>query len=246
MTQGYGPDQGQQPQWGQDGQNPPSAQQPAQPAWGAPGQSAPAQQPQWGQASPDPAGGGYAGSSGYPGASGTPQFVPGDGVKWSRVKLVGLILLISVALLLLIRLGLSLASFLMAPELAGDPFASEAGMNLGSSLATILLAGANLIVSLAAIALGIAAAVMGRGRARTGGVVVAATVVVSVVLYWIMAVIVAIILAALGMVDQYGSISVEGYRINAGIEAIRQLVMVAIMGVGAHLVHSTAKKRVSA
>ncbi|WP_422115594.1 hypothetical protein [Brachybacterium sp. UNK5269] len=247
MTQGYGPDQGQQGQqsgWGQDGQNPPSA---PQPQWGAPGQASPAPQPQWGQASPTPAPGGAAQGSGYPGASGAPQFVPGDGVNWRRVKLIGQLLLIGVAVLLLVRLGMSLASFLMAPDMAADPLESGPGaVALGSSLATIVLALTNLVVSLAVLGLGIAAAVMGRGRARTGGIVVAVAVVASVVLFWIMAFVVAIILAALGMIDGSGAISVDGYRINSVIEAIRQLVMVAVMAFGAYLVHSTATKRLSA
>lgn len=225
MTQGYGSDQGQQgqqPPWGQGGQNPPPA-------------------PQWGQAAPAPVAGGY------PGASGAPQFVPGDGVNWRRVKRVGQILLIAVAVLLLVRLGMSLASFVLAPDLAGDSLESGPGaVAIGSSLATIVLALTNLAVSLAAIGLGIAAAVTGRGRARTGGIVVAVTVVVSVVLYWIMAFVVAIILAAMGMVDASGAISVDGYRINSVIEAIRQLVMVAIMAFGAYLVHSTATKHLTA
>lgn len=234
MTQGYGPDQGQQGQWGQGGQNPPPA---PQPAWGAPGQASPA--PQWGQASPAP--------GGYPGASGAPQFVPGDGVNWRRVQRIGQILLIAVAVLALVRLGLSLASFLMAPDMAADPLGSGPGaVAIGSSLATIVLALTNLVVSLAVIGLGIAAAVTGRGRARTGGIVVAVTVVVSVILFWIMAIVVAIILAALGMIDASGAISVDGYRINSVIEAIRQLVMVAVMAFGAYLVHSTATKRLSA
>ena len=51
MTQGYGPDHGQQGQWGQGGQNPP----PPAPQWGQPGQPSPTPQPQWGQPSPRPA-----------------------------------------------------------------------------------------------------------------------------------------------------------------------------------------------
>ena len=99
MTQGYGPDHGQQGQWGQDGQSsPPPA------PWGQPGQQAPAAQPQWGQPSPaqqpwgqaSPAGapGGYPGAAGqYAMGTGT-QFDAGDGVNWKRVKLIGLILLV--------------------------------------------------------------------------------------------------------------------------------------------------------
>src|SRR5699024_11991492 len=79
MTQGYGPEHGQQPQWG--------------------------------QASPAPAvPGGYPGAAGSAGPGAGPQFGPGDGVNWRRVKLIGLLLLGGTVLVLLLRLGINLAT----------------------------------------------------------------------------------------------------------------------------------------
>src|SRR5699024_11953108 len=77
--------------------------------------------------------------------------------------MLGMSLLIGMALLLLIRLGYSLASFLMADMLAtgGEDLGA---MALGGSLVTLLLWVANVIVSLAVLVVAIMAAVMGRGK----------------------------------------------------------------------------------
>ena len=102
MTQGYGPDHGQQGQWGQGGQNPP----PPAPQWGQPGQPSPTPQPQWGQpspapqpgspsqpqwghVSPAPAPGGYPGAS-YPGAAGASNSfgAPGAGAPSRLANLI--------------------------------------------------------------------------------------------------------------------------------------------------------------
>src|SRR5690625_3555311 len=157
----------QQPQWGQPDQDQPWGQpspapQSEQPQWGQPSPAPQSEQPQWGQPSPAPASDpwgqqsaqpafGSPGEAGYPGAVGaTPQFMPGDGVNWPRVRMLGMSLLIGVALLLLIRLGNSLASFLMADTLAtgGEDLGA---MALGGSLVTLLLWVANVIVSLAVL-----------------------------------------------------------------------------------------------
>lgn len=234
MTQGYGPEfgqQGQQPQWGQNGQ-PPS----------------PAQQPQWGHPSPAPLPGGYPGSAGH-GAMGTgSQYGLGDGVNWRRVKLLGLILLIGSALLLLVRLGMNLASFIGADELASSSTSGEMGaLGVGTGLAAIVLFLANLVLSLAMLVLAVMAAVMGRGRARTGGIMVAVTIPVSVALYWIVSIIVAILLLATGMADSgTGELSGTGYRISAVVDALRALLMVAIIALGSYFVHSTAAKKLAA
>ncbi|WP_394216529.1 hypothetical protein [Brachybacterium vulturis] len=254
MTQGYGPDHGQQGQWGQGGQNPP----PPAPQWGQPEQQAPAPQPQWGQPSPSqpqwsqpsPA----AAPAGYPGAAGQygmdtgPQFDTGDGVNWKRVKLIGLILLIGTVVLLLARLGVNLASFIAADDLAATDTGGEAGaLGIGSGLASVLLYGLNFLVGFLMFALGIAAAVMGRGRARVGGIVVAVAIPVSVVLFWILAIVMAAILMATGGADdQTGAITAAGYRITAGTNALHALVMVAIIGLGSFFVHSTASKQLTA
>ncbi|MGO3209590.1 MAG: hypothetical protein ACTIJK_07330 [Brachybacterium sp.] len=234
MTQGYGPEfgqQGQQGQWGQQGQ---------QPQW--------EQQPQWGQASPAPVPGGYPGSAGQGGMGTGPQFGPGDGVNWRRVKLLGLILLIGTALLLLIRLGINLASFIGADEVAATDAGGEMGaLGIGAGLTSLVLTIASHAVGLILFVLAIIAAVMGRGKARTGGIMVAVAVPASVVLYWIVTVIVAVVLLASGMADaDTGELTGNGYRIAAAVDVLRNLLIIAIIGLGSFFVHSTAAKKLSA
>lgn len=218
MTQGYGPEFGQQ-----------------------------GQQPQWGQASPVPPPVGYPGSAGHGGMGAGSQFGPGDGVNWRRVKLLGLLLLIGTVLLLLVRLGINLASFIGAEELAATDAGGEMGaLGIGTGLAAIVLFLANLVLSLVMLVLGIMAAVMGRGRARTGGIMVAVTIPVSVALYWILSIIVAVILLATGMAETTtGELTGTGYRISAAVDALRALLMVAVIGLGSFFVHSTAAKKLA-
>lgn len=264
MTQGYGPQDGQQGQWGQGGQGgqnpppqapqqqwgqttPPPGPQDQQPQWGQTSPAAAPAQPQWGQTTPPPAPGEYPGSTGYPGAGGGPQFTPGDGVNWPRVKLLGLILLISTAVLLLIRLGSNLATFIAASDIASATGDTTPGaMALGGSLALIVLFIVNVIVSLVVIVVGIIAAVMGRGRARVGGIIAAAMIPVSVVVYWVLQIILGIVFFATGSVDATGELTATSYRISAGVDALRVLLMVGVIGLGSWYVYSTATKKLSA
>ncbi|WP_232820158.1 hypothetical protein [Brachybacterium sp. YJGR34] len=240
MTQGYG----QQPQWDQGGQNPP-----------------PSPAPQWGQPSPAPGypgapgpgaqGPGYPGAPGpgYPGApgpAGAPQFAPAEQVNWGRVKLLGITLLVGSALLLLVRLGVDLASLVMAENLA-DESLEPGGVAIGASLVTILLFIANIVLSLVVIGVGIAAAVIGRGRARVGGIVVAASIPVSVVLYWILSFVVGFIAGAMAFQDPAATgLSATTYRVSSGIDMLRVLVMGAVMLYASFLVYSTARRKLGA
>lgn len=217
MTQGYGPEHGQQPQWG--------------------------------QASPAPAvPGGYPGAAGSAGPGAGPQFGPGDGVNWRRVKLIGLLLLGGTVLVLLLRLGINLATFIAAEDLAASATGDDVGtVGMGSGLVSIVLYILNFVVGLALFMLGIVAAVMGRGRARVGGIVVAAAIPVSVALYWIVTIVMAVILVSTGVADgETGAITSTGYRITSGVNALHALVIVALLGLGAFFVHSTASKKLSA
>lgn len=281
MTQGYGPDHGQQGQWGQGGQNPPQQQpwgQPEpqapapQPQWGQPspapepqwGQASPQSapqfgspnaspaQPQWGQASPAAAPGGYPGA---PQGAGThygmgtgAQFDMGDGVNWKRVKLIGLILLAGTAAVLLVRLGINLAVFIGADDLAATDTGGDLGAaGVGSSLASLLLYILNFLLSAAMLALGIVAAVMGRGRARVGGIIVAAAIPVSVILYWVFTFLAGVIwgvaMGASGETAEATSPTV--YYISAGTGVVHALLIVAILALGSFFVHSTASKKLS-
>lgn len=265
MTQGYGPDHGQQGQWGQGGQNPPpptpqwgqpEQQAPApQPQWGQPEQQAPApqpqwgqpspSQPQWGQASPAAAPGGYPGAAGVSGMGTGSQFGTDDGVNWKRVKLLGLSLLIGTVLLLLIRLGINLATIIGAEDLAASETGGEiSATGIGSSLASLVLYGLNFLLGVIMCVLGIVAAVMGRARARVGGIVVAAAFPVSAILYWVFIFVAGIIMGILGVLDEGSTTSV--YYITAGTGVVHALVMVAIIALGSFFVYSTASKKLSA
>lgn len=274
MTQGYGPHQGQQGQWGaegQGGQNPPPAPQPQQqPQWGSPEQAPPAQpqwgqpspqsasqfgsptaspsQPQWGQASPAGAPGAYPGAVGSSGLGNGPEVGTGDGVNWRRVKLIGLILLAGTALVLLLRLGINLATFIGADDIAASNSGGDVGVvGMGSGLVSLVLYILNFLVGFILFVLGVVAAVMGRGRARVGGIVVAAAIPVSVILYWVLNIVMAVVLMATGAADdQTGAITGTGYRITAGTNFLHVLVIVAMLGLGSFFVHSTATKKLSA
>lgn len=240
-----------QDQWGQ-----PSASQ--EPQWGqAPGSgssAAPAASPapQWGQPSPAGAPGGYPGSAGAAQYSG-PQYgaaaqVSADGVNWSRVKFLGLLLLIGAALLLVIRLGVGIGQIVGADATATVNSGGTPGaVGMGSSVVVLLLAIGNLIVSLAMIVLGIMAAVMGRGRARAGGIIVAVAIPVAIVLYWVLIFGLVLVFFAGGSVDvDSGAMAASHYRTVYGIDLIRMIIMVAVIGFGAFMVHSTARKKLSA
>ena len=248
MTQGYGPDHGQQGQWGPGGQNPP----PPAPQWGQPEQPAPAPQPQWGQPSPSQWGQASpaAGPAGYPGAAGQygmgtgPQLGAGDGVNWKRVKLIGLILLISAAALLLLRLGINLSTFIGADDLAASNAGGEIGAaGVGSSLANLVLYGLNFLVNFIVLGLGIAAAVMGRGRARVGGIIAAVAIPLSAVLFWVFVFLAGIIMGIAGVIDDQSTTAI--YYVTAGAGVVHALVIVAIIAVGSFFVFSTASKKLS-
>lgn len=177
-----------------------------------------------------------------------PQFEPGDGVNWRRVKLLGLMLLIGTVLLLLIRLGINLASFIGADEIAASDSGGEMGaLGIGAGLTSLVLTIASHALGLVLFVLAIIAAVMGRGRARIGGSMVAIAVPVSVILYWIVTVIVAVALLGTGMADvDTGELTGAGYRIAAGVDVLRNLLVIAVIGLGSFFVHSTAAKKLSA
>ena len=258
MTQGYGPQGGDQGQWG--GQPPQPGQQSQQPQQGQQGQQqwgqpSPAPQQQWGQPSPAPASQGWAQASpapspgGYPGTSGAVPAASPDGANWPRVKTLGMVLLIGAALLLVIRVGIDLAAIIGADGIAASNAGGSVtgGVAIGSSLVLLLLYLANLLVSIVMMILGIIAAVMGRGRARLGGILVAAGIPVATILYWVLSFVMGFVLAASGSVDlDTGELAASHFRIVYGVDIIRAVLMVAVIGLGAFFVHSTAKKKLSA
>lgn len=251
MSQGYGPGHGQQ---GQRGQNPPpfpAPQSPQQhPQWSAPQQAAPP--PPWGQPTPaqqspwdrqPSAAGAYPGSTSYPG----PHPGSGDGVNWRRIKLLGTLLYIGMALLMVVRLGIALTTYFGAEDLATQDSGGEmSAVALGTGLVAIVLYLANVVVSLAMLAIGIIVAVMARGRARVGGIVIAAMIPVSIIAYWVVTIIMAFILVALGMDSDLGGVEANGYRLMGVVEALRVLLVILAIGVGISQVSITASKRLSA
>lgn len=256
MTQGYGPQDGgqgqwgqQQPQSGQQGQQQAGQQQPApQQQWGQPSPG-PAS-PGWGQGSPGPTPGGYPGAAGgYPGAAGAVPVGSPDGANWPRVKTLGMALLIGAGLLLVIRLGIDLAAIVGAEGIAASNAGGSAtgGVAIGSSLVLLLLYIANLVVSLVVFVLGIIAAVMGRGRARLGGILVAVGIPVATVLYWILSIVMGFVLAATGAVDvETAELTASHFRMVYGVDLIRVVLVVGLIGLGAFFVHSTARRKLAA
>src|SRR5699024_3375055 len=70
---------------------------------------------------------------------------------------------------------------------------------------------------------------------------------VAVITSWIIGFIVGIVLGISASGDPAtAAMTADGYRINAGIDALRVLVMIAIMAFGAWMVFDTAKKKLSA
>ena len=221
MTQGYGPQNGQNGQWGADGdqgqwgQNSPQGQQPApQSQWGQPspapaapqwgeqsaGQASPAPQ-QWSQASPPPAPAGVARLA-----------TPGFGA-------------------------------MMAAN--GNPADMEeisVGMGLGS-IGTLLAWIANLIFSIGLLVVSIIVAIQFSGRGRTGAIIVAATVIVSVVLYWIVSFVAGFLGAAIaGNSYDMGTI----YTVGGIAELLRVLVVAAALLVGSYMVMAWGRKNEAA
>lgn len=261
MTQGYGPQNGQNGQWGADGgqgqwgQNSPQGPQPAQqpqweqpspapaaPQWGeqSAGQASPAPQ-QWSQASPPPAPG-YPGTSGYPGAAGAAATSPVAG-KGTLAKKLGIALLILSVLAVIARLATPIFMFMMAAN--GNPADMEeisVGMGLGS-IGTLLAWIANLIFSIGLLVVSIIAAIQFSGRGRTGAIIVAATVIVSVVLYWIVSFVAGFLGAAIaGNSYDMGTI----YTVGGIAELLRVLVVAAALLVGSYMVMAWGRKNEAA
>lgn len=262
MTQGYGPQYGQNGQWGADGdqgqwgQNSPQGQQPApQSQWGQPspapaapqwgeqsaGQASPAPQ-QWSQASPPPAPGGYPGTSGYPGTAAAASTSPVAG-KGALAKKLGIALLVLSALAVIARLATPIFLFMMAAN--GNPADMEeisVGMGLGS-IGTLLAWIANLIFSIGLLVVSIIAAIQFSGRGRTGAIIVAATVIVSVVLYWIVSFVAGFLGAAIaGNSYDMGTI----YTLAGIAELLRLLVVAAALLVGSYMVMAWGRKNEAA
>ncbi len=258
MTQGYGPQNGQNGQWGADGdqgqwgQNSPQGQQPAPqsqwgqsspppaaPQWGeqSAGQASPAPQ-QWSQASPPPAPGGYPGTSGYPGTAGAASTSPVAG-KGALAKKLGIALLVLSVLAVIARLATPIFMFMMAAN--GNPADMEeisVGMGLGS-IGTLLAWIANLIFSIGLLVVSIIAAIQFSGRGRTGAIIVAATVIVSVILYWIVSFVAGFLGAAIaGNAYDMGTI----YTVGGIAELLRVIVVAAALLVGSYMVMAWGRK----
>ena len=150
--------------------------------------------------------------------------------------------------LLVTRVGIDLAAIVGADGVAASSAGGEitGGVAIGSSLVLLLLFIANLLVSLVVMVLGIIAAVMGRGRARLGGVLVAVGIPVATILYWILSIVMGIVLAASGAVDASGELTASHFRLVYGVDIVRAVLMGAVILLGAFFVHSTAKKKLSA
>lgn len=254
MTQGYGPSNGQQPQWGQGSPGDPYGQQPAaqqpsqQPQWGQ-ASPEPAQQPQW---NPSPGPAPYPGAAQTPGAPlhpGAPQYPgaagysspAGTGGNSTLAKLAQwtMIAVIAVIVVRVIRgavtFGTGFVSGAMSSGGAVDGGMAVAG---GGAILGILLLLLNGLVTLGLLVVAIIVAVKASGRARTGAIIIAATLVLSVVLYWICY---GIYAAVIYNVADYSTIGVS-VIIYAIVEVIRSLIVFAALIVGGLMVRRGARQ----
>ncbi|MGP5482849.1 hypothetical protein ACTXON_07950 [Brachybacterium alimentarium] len=250
MTQGYGPHNGQQPQWGQGDQNP---QQPTQPQWQpAPQPQSPAQ-PQWQPASPapTPAPGGYPGApaaAAYPGAPGhsAPNGV-GSGAgsgsgSGSRLAKLTQWMLILVAAVIVVRVIREIVS--IVTSLVGNAAMSSGSMDNGMAVAGggvivgLLFLLVNGLVSLGLLVLSIMVAVQSTGRGRAGAIIVAATLVVSVIVYWIFSGIFTAVLYNAGDFSTIQTVSI----ISVVVEIVRLLVVFAGLIVGGLMARNWVKR----
>ncbi|MGO1389944.1 hypothetical protein [Brachybacterium alimentarium] len=250
MTQGYGPNNGQQPQWGQGDQNP---QQPAQPQWQpAPQPQSPAQ-PQWQPASPapTPAPGGYPGApaaAAYPGAPGhsAPNGVGSGAGSGSGSRLAKLTqwMLILVAAVIVVRVIREIVS--IVTSLVGNAAMSSGSMDNGMAVAGggvivgLLFLLVNGLVSLGLLVLSIMVAVQSTGRGRAGAIIVAATLVVSVIVYWIFSGIFTAVLYNAGDFSTIQTVSI----ISVVVEIVRLLVVFAGLIVGGLMARNWVKRTV--
>ncbi|MGP5682437.1 hypothetical protein [Brachybacterium alimentarium] len=246
MTQGYGPNNGQQPQWGQGDQNP---QQPAQPQWQpAPQPQSPAQ-PQWQPASPapTPAPGGYPGApaaAAYPGAPGhsAPNGVGSGAGSGSRLAKLTQWMLILVAAVIVVRVIREIVS--IVTSLVGNAAMSSGSMDNGMAVAGggvivgLLFLLVNGLVSLGLLVLSIMVAVQSTGRGRAGAIIVAATLVVSVIVYWIFSGIFTAVLYNAGDFSTIQTVSI----ISVVVEIVRLLVVFAGLIVGGLMARNWVKR----
>lgn len=258
MTQGYGPQDGQQGQWGQGDQNAqppwgqnPQDEQPAVPQWGeSPQQSAPQPQSpsQWGQAGPAPASpwsqSSPAPGTGYPGdpAAGAAGYSSpmGTGGTSTLGKLVNWMLYLVIAVIAvrvihgIVAFGIGFVGGLDA----GGPMEAGPALAGGGVVVNILFLLLNIVVSLALLVIAIWAVVQASGRGRTGAIIVAATVIVAVVLYWILYGIYVAIIAGAADMSTLGVLSI----VYAVLEILRNLLVFAALIVGAVMARRWAKQ----
>ncbi|APX32958.1 hypothetical protein BH708_09805 [Brachybacterium sp. P6-10-X1] len=108
----------------------------------------------------------------------------------------------------------------------------------GSVVVNILFLLLNIVVSLALLVIAVWVAVQASGRGRAGAIIVAATVVVAVVLYWILYGIYVAVVAGAGDMSTLGVMSI----VYVILEIIRNLIIFAALIVGAVTARRWAKQ----
>lgn len=258
MSQGYGSQGtgGEQPQWGAQGQSHP--QDPFNQQGQQQGQQGGYGSPAPGYGSPSSAPASYGSPASAPGAYGSPTTAPGgypgtagsggtaaygtaeDPGKRALARKIGLAMVILSALVLLVRLGLPLNYFL----LSGTPGALESGnMGVGSGILSLLVGISNLILSLALLVLGILGIIQFRGKARTGSIIVVATIVLSVPLTFILGFIVGLVAALATGVTTMTTGTMIAFAI---VELLRVLLVGAALILGSMMVQRWGKQTTAA
>jgi hypothetical protein len=193
--------------------------------------------------SPNPSGPSGQASSPF-GAAGNTYAAPvtenGPGIR----KL-GTVLLVVSVLLLLARLAYNVTTLLGADVLARTNAGEDVeAIGMGSAaavgLGSLAFLAIHFILGLALLVIAIITAVKAKGKPRVWAIVVAVSIPVGIVLYWIFAFISGMIAAATAGVDATGTLTAGAYQVTAGLDILRNLIAVGIAIVGSFMVRKGA------
>lgn len=225
MSQGYGQQSNPTDPYGQSGaQGSPSA---------APAYGSPAPAPGFGSPSDAPA---HGSPAGYPGTTGAATTAGGTAPS-SLLGLTKWMLILAIAVVA-IRAILGIIGF-------GTGFAiGAAGTSVGVGTAALLLSLATLLVnglvSLGLLVVAVIVAIQAKGRGRTGAIIIAAAIIVSIVLYWI---VFAIRQVGMSAAADSTTLGIWGL-VYIVAEVLRWLLISAALIVGALMARRWAKQNV--
>jgi hypothetical protein len=147
--------------------------------------------------------------------------------------------------LLLARLAYNVTTLLGADVLARTNAGEDVeAIGMGSAaavgLGSLAFLAIHFILGLALLVIAIITAVKAKGKPRVWAIVVAVSIPVGIVLYWIFAFISGMIAAATAGVDATGTLTAGAYQVTAGLDILRNLIAVGIAIVGSLMVRKGA------